>query len=397
VNRPRHSPDLVSLPRRRFLGALAGIPPLVAAGTLAAADEDAAPGDPSGLIIRQKGPDNLEFPFSRLDSFLTPTDQFFVRNHFDVPTLAAADWKLKIEGHVERPFEIGYEELRKLPSQTSTALLECAGNGRVFLKGTQLGLRWELGGVSNGEWTGVPLAGLLDRAGIKPGAVDVILEGADRGESRPPFPATPGVISFSRSLPVTKATSPEVLLAYQMNGADLTVPHGYPVRAIVPGWYGMASIKWLTRIVVSEKPFDGFFQTFSYTLWTRPNGIPTLTPVTEIDVKSQIARPSPFEVVRKASPYRIFGAAWSGNADVLRVDVSTDSGKSWSAAKLLGRPVPFAWQLWELDWKTPEQPGRVTLLSRATDSRGRTQPAERDADRRDAMITHTLPIEVDVR
>lgn len=381
--------------RRQFLGAVAAAP-LVAAGSALAQSVDGA-GDETGLIIRQKGPDNLEFPFSRLKDFVTPTDQFFIRNHFEVPTLKAADWTLRVEGHVERPFELKYDELKKLAATTRTALLECAGNSRVFLKGTQLGLRWEMGGVSNAEWTGIPLAELLDRAKVRPGAVEVILEGADRGESRPPFPATPGAISFSRSLPLEKALKPEVLVAHQMNGAELTVPHGFPVRAIVPGWYGMASIKWLTRIVVTDRPFDGFFQTFNYTIWTRPNGIPTLTPVTEIDVKSQIARPASYETIARGTKTRVFGAAWAGEADVSKVDVSTDGGKTWAAARLLGEPVPFCWRFWELEWTTPAQPGPVILMSRATDSRGRTQPAERDADRRDAMITHTLPVEVTIR
>jgi DMSO/TMAO reductase YedYZ molybdopterin-dependent catalytic subunit len=350
----------------------------------------------SGLIIRQKGPDNLEFPFSQLDSFVTPTEQFFVRNHFEVPTLKAADWKLKVEGHVEKPLELNLADLQAVPQTMLTSLLECAGNSRVFLKGAQLGLRWELGGVSNAEWTGVRLVDVLQRAGIKPGAVDVILEGADRGESKSPFPATPGVISYARSLPLKKAVSTEVILAHQMNGRPLTVPHGFPVRVVVPGWYGMASVKWLTRIIVIDKPFDGYFQTMSYTIWQRTNGFPTLTPVAEIDVKSQIARPAAFEVLPKSSDYRIHGAAWAGEADVTKVDISTDGGKSWAPAKLLGDSVPFAWRLWEFSWKTPAESGRHVLMARATDNRGRVQPMDRDPDRRDSMITHVLPVDVEI-
>jgi DMSO/TMAO reductase YedYZ molybdopterin-dependent catalytic subunit len=378
--------------RRQFLGTIATVPLLPAALSNRAV-ADSSP----GLIIRQKGPDNLEFPFSQLDSFITPTEQFFVRSHFEVPVLKAADWKLKVEGHVERPFELNLADLQAMPQTTQTSLLECAGNGRVFLKGAQLGLRWELGGVSNATWTGVRLADVLERAGIKAGASEVILEGADRGDSKPPFAATPGVISYARSLPLKKASSAEVILAHQMNGEPLTVPHGHPVRAVVPGWYGMASVKWLTRIVVTDKPFDGYFQTMSYTIWQRPNGIPTLTQVAEIDVKSQIARPAAFEVIAKSSEYRIHGAAWAGEADITKVDVSADAGKSWSAAKLLGESVPFAWRLWEFPWKTPAEAGRHVLMARATDSRGRTQPMERDSDRRDSMITHVLPVDVEIR
>src|SRR5205807_2961645 len=143
---------------------------------------------------RQKGPDNLEFPFAALDTFLTPNEQFYVRTHFEVPELDARTWRLKVEGAVERPFAIGYDELRKMPAHTLTALLECSGNGRVFLEPPQVGIRWELGGVSNAEWTGVRLADVLDRAGVKAGAVEVILEGADKGAFREPDPKTPGVI-----------------------------------------------------------------------------------------------------------------------------------------------------------------------------------------------------------
>src|SRR5262249_4363702 len=145
-----------------------------------------------------------EFPFATLDSFLTPNEQFYIRSHFDVPKLDANTWRLKVEGAVTKPFEIDYDEMRKMPSHTLTALLECSGNSRVFLKPPQIGIRWELGGVSNAEWTGVRLADVLERAGVKEGAVEVVLEGADRGEFKSPNPPSPGVISYARSLPLKK-------------------------------------------------------------------------------------------------------------------------------------------------------------------------------------------------
>jgi DMSO/TMAO reductase YedYZ molybdopterin-dependent catalytic subunit len=188
-----------------------------------------------------------------------------------------------------------------------------------------------------------------------------------------------------------------VLLAYQMNGKDLPVAHGWPVRVVVPGWYGMASVKWLKRIIVSEQPFLGYFQMLSYTIWRRRAGIAELTPVAEIQVKSQIARPTRDEVVAAGSKYRIFGAAWTGEAQVAKVEVSTDAGKQWSAARLLGEPVKYAWRLWEHQWSTPANVGRHVVMARATDDRGNTQPFQRDADRRDAMITHVEPIPVEVR
>jgi DMSO/TMAO reductase YedYZ molybdopterin-dependent catalytic subunit len=350
------------------------------------------------VITRQVNPDNIEFAFPTLNSFLTPNEQFYIRSHFNVPRLTAAEWKVRVEGHVDRPFEIGFDELRRLESRTITALLECAGNGRVFLQPLQAGLRWEQGGVSNAEWTGVPLATLLDRAGVRSGAVEVILEGYDTGRVGLPSPASAGEISFARSLPLDKARSADVLLVWQMNGEDLTPHHGFPVRVVVPGWYGMASIKWLKRIVVTDRPYNGYFQTFAYTIWQRPHeGLPTLVSVGEQDVKSQIARPAAQENIPAGGTCRIFGAAWAGKPEITRVDVSTDGGKTWNAATLDEKSVSNAWRFFHFDWQTPRTPGKNILMSRATDARGRTQPMLHDPDRRDAMITFVQPLEVHVR
>ncbi len=381
--------------RRAFLAG-AALLPLV--GRLDAADEPPKEGRAfPGMIVRQKNPDNIEFPFSALDGFITPNEHFYVRTHFEVPKIEAKGWRLKIEGAVGKPFEIDYDELRKMPAHTQTALLECSGNGRVFLDPPQVGLRWELGAVGNAEWTGVRLADVLERAGVKDGAVEVILEGADKGEMREPNPRTPGVIPFARSMPLGKAKRPEVLLAYKMNGKDLPPAHGFPVRAVVAGWYGMASVKWLQRIIVTDRPFNGFFQTFTYTVWQKREGLPTLVPVSEIQVKSQIARPALGEILPRKSDYRVFGAAWTGGAVVERVEVSSDGGKNWAEAKLLDKGIPHAWRLWEYRWQTPGEAGPCKLMARATDSRGRTQPMERDRNRRDAVISHVLPVEVEIR
>jgi DMSO/TMAO reductase YedYZ molybdopterin-dependent catalytic subunit len=349
-----------------------------------------------GLIARQKNPDNLESPFPALNSFLTPTHLFYVRSHFAVPELDAGSWRLKIEGAVKKTVEISHDDLRKMPAHTLTAVLECSGNGRVFLKPPQVGIRWELGGVSNAEWTGVRLADVLERAGLREDAVEIILEGADKGAFTDPNPKTPGVIHYSRSLPLKKARRPEVLLAYQMNGKDLPAAHGFPVRAIVAGWYGMASVKWLQRIIVTDAPFQGYFQTFTYTIWERSRGEPTLVPVTEVQVKSQIARPASHERIPGGTKYRVFGAAWVGDSAIRKVEVSTDEGKTWTEAKLLGKDVAFSWRFWEHTWQTPTRPGRHVLMARATDVRGRVQPMKRDDDRRDAVISHVLPIEVEI-
>lgn len=349
-----------------------------------------------GVITRQKGPDNVEFPFWTLDRFLTPDEQFYVRTHFEVPHLDRAAWTLTVEGAVERPLRIGYDELVRMPTHTLPALLECSGNGRAFLKPPPSSLWWELGAVGTAEWTGVRLSDVLARAGVKAGAVEVLLEGADRGEILKPGVESPGLIQYSRSLPLEKAGRPEVLLAFQMNGKDLSPAHGFPVRVVVPGWYGMASVKWLTRIAVLDEPFHGYFQTFEYAVWRRQQGQPSLVAVTDIQVKSQIARPMECEVVPAGTPYLVYGAAWAGEADVTGVDVSTDGGRSWEPATLTGDAKPFCWRFWEFEWKSPPA-GKAVLMARAADSQGRTQPMERDDDRRDAVLTHPLPVTVEVR
>jgi DMSO/TMAO reductase YedYZ molybdopterin-dependent catalytic subunit len=347
-----------------------------------------------GLIVRQQEPMNLEFPFSSLDSFVVPTERFYVRNHFAMPQLAAATWSLEVTGAAARPFRIGYEELRRLPSVTRTVTFECAGNNRVALVPRERGVLWGSGAVGNAEWTGVPLAALLERAGLQGTAVEVVLEGADEGAVNED-PRSPGPIHFARGLPIAKARQ-DVLLAYRMNGRDLTPAHGFPVRAVVPGWYGMASVKWLTRIVAVERPFQGFYQTLDYAYWERPAGLPTLRPIGEMDVKASIARPAAFEVIAAGQPYRVHGAAWTGEGDITQVEVSTDGGATWAAARLLGERVPHAWRLWESTWAAPVA-GRHTLMARATDSRGRTQAMRRDLDRRNYMISHVLPVLVDAR
>ena len=234
---PKHVVD-----RRVFLGGAAvGMLPLVSTekGDNKVGENRSEKGARiPGVITAEKDPDNLEYPFASLDDFLVPNEQFFVRTHFHVPELDPKSWRLKIEDAVRKPLEIDYDELRRMPSHTLTALLECSGNSRVFLKPPQNGIRWELGGVGNAQWTGVRLADVLERAGVKNDAVEVIAEGADKGEIKPPKPASPGVISFARSLSLTKARRPEVLLAYKMNGKDLPAIHGGRYGCSLPA--GMA-------------------------------------------------------------------------------------------------------------------------------------------------------------
>jgi DMSO/TMAO reductase YedYZ molybdopterin-dependent catalytic subunit len=348
----------------------------------------------AGKIVRGETPLNLEMPFEKLESFLTPTKSFYVRTHFRIPSIDRDAWWLHVEGDVENSFAINYEELLELESVTIPVTLECAGNNRSFLEPKVKGVQWGLGAVGTAEWTGVPLSILLDRASVKANGCHVILEGADGGMLEDPK-SPPGELKFARSIPVAKARA-DVLLAYKMNGRELPPEHGFPLRAIVPGWYAMASVKWLQRIIVTEQPFTGYYETIDYAYWERREAIAELTPLTEMQVKAQIARPAQGEVVPANSSVRVHGAAWTSDGEITKVELSTDGGATWVEVKMLGESEPNAWRLWEFNWRTPAAAGRRTLISRATDSLGRTQPVERNRDRGTYMINHLLPITVEV-
>jgi len=347
-----------------------------------------------GRIVRSEEPLNLEMPFETTDNFITPTKSFYVRTHFPIPKIDRDAWWLHVEGEVEKPFAIDYEELLKLESLTVPVTLECAGNNRNFLEPKVKGVQWGLGAVGTAEWTGVPLSVLLNRAVVRSSAREVILEGADHGMLDDPK-SPPGELRFSRSVSLEKARR-DVLLAYRMNGNDLPPEHGFPVRAIVPGWYAMASIKWLQRIIVTDQPFAGYYQTLDYSYWKRPGDVAELSPLTELQIKAEIAKPAQSDKVPANSTVRIHGAAWASGDEIVRVEVSTDGGSTWKEATLLGESKPNAWRFWEFNWKTPTAPEKQTLVARATDSLGRTQPAHRDPDRGTYMINHLLPITVEV-
>jgi DMSO/TMAO reductase YedYZ molybdopterin-dependent catalytic subunit len=348
-----------------------------------------------GRIVRSEDPLNLEMPFERLDSFITPTEAFYVRTHFPIPAIDRDAWWLHVEGEVEKPFAINYERLLELESRTIPATLECAGNNRNFLEPKVKGVQWGLGAIGTAQWTGVALSILLNRAEPKPGACEVILEGADGGALEEPKRPS-GKVQFARSIPLAKART-DVLLAYKMNDTDLPPQHGFPLRAIVPGWYAMASIKWLQRIIITDQPFTGYYQTMDYSYWKRRGDIADLAPLTEMQVKAEIAKPAQGEIVPANSNVRVHGAAWTSDGEITKVELSTDGGGTWNEAKFVDESIPNTWRLWEFEWRTPSKPGKQTLVTRATDSRGRTQPVERDPDRGTYMINHLLPIEIEVR
>jgi DMSO/TMAO reductase YedYZ molybdopterin-dependent catalytic subunit len=347
-----------------------------------------------GLILREKEPLNMESPPSALRERITRSDEFYVRNHFAEPDLARSKWRLKVEGAVRKPRTFSYRDLTAIGSQSRVAVMECAGNGRVFLAPKEEGVQWQSGAVGNARFTGVPLTKLLDRVGILSAAVDVVFEGADHGEIEDE-PASPGDIHFARSVPVATARRGGVLLAYEMNGEPLTRSHGFPVRVVVPGWYGMASVKWLTRIVVTDRPFDGFFQSLQYSRWERMNGTPTLVPVTQLQVKSIIVEPAIGSVLPAGEPYIVRGQAWTGAGTVARVEVSVNGGRTWAQARMTSPASRHTWRSWAFDWRPAA--GEYSLMARATDSQGRTQPMDRDTDRRSYEIHHVVPTPVVVR
>jgi DMSO/TMAO reductase YedYZ molybdopterin-dependent catalytic subunit len=348
-----------------------------------------------GRIIREREPLNLEYPFEQLDEFLTPNDLFYIRSHFKAPMLDRQDYRLAVYGAVERPLKISYEELLAMPSVTQAATIECAGNGRIFMVPQVKGAQWQLGAVSTANWTGVPLSALLERAGVNAEACEILFESCDRGTPKEE-PIPPGDTQYSRSLAMTKAH--DVIIAYQMNGEEISRDHGFPLRVVVPGHYGMAWVKWLTGIRVLTEPFKGYWQTSDYGYWDYDeNHNPLRRALGQMALKSSIARPRTREFVPAGQSYRVFGAAWGSDTVVEKVEVSTDDGKTWQSVDFLDEAQPFVWRRWEFDWKVPTETGTYTLKSRATDARGNVQPEHHDKRFGTYVIHHTFGIEVVVR
>jgi DMSO/TMAO reductase YedYZ molybdopterin-dependent catalytic subunit len=328
-----------------------------------------------------------------VDSYLTPAELFYIRSHFSAPRLELASYQLRIDGAVKNPISLSYQQLRDMPSETRVATLECAGNSRVFLIPQVSGAQWELGAVGNAEWTGVSLGTLLERAGLEEDACEIVLEGADKGTpTEEPIPPEP--ISYARSLPRDKAIRREVLIAYQMNGRDLPLTHGYPVRAIVPGHYGMASVKWLTHIHAVGEPFRGYWQTSDYGYWDYLDGKPVRRALGEMKLKAEITRPRVYETLVSNQRYTVFGIGWAGETDVTGISVSTDGGETWAEAEFLDPVQQYAWRRWKFDWLTPKKPGRYTLLARAKGADGSVQPDKHDQNYGTYVINYPLPIEV---
>jgi DMSO/TMAO reductase YedYZ molybdopterin-dependent catalytic subunit len=349
-----------------------------------------SPASAEPLIVRVREPENLETPLA--DLFTRDTAKFYVRSHFPVPTADAKALKLTVEGHVENKLELALDDLKKMETVSREIVLECAGNGRVFLVPAVRGAQWGHGAVGQAKWTGVPLGAVLERAKVKAGAGDVVLIGADKGSIADP--ATPGTINFDRGIPLAKAKKDETLLVWNMNDEPLTVAHGAPLRAIVGGWYGMASVKWLSRIVVLDKPHAGFFQTFDYSVWERPkDGLPQLVPITAIQPKAVITSPEAGTVLKAGAGIVVSGVAWAGENAVAKVELGING--DWVPVTV-ENAKPFEYARWETKIKGVAK-GPLKLAARCTDDKGRTQPDKRDADRRTYMINHLVPVEVTVK
>jgi len=361
-----------ALPRRAFLR-------LVSSVGAVAASTSFLPGEvllarqvlsKERLIARSMNPEDFETPAHLLTSWITPNDLFFVRSHFYTPSLPGEGWKLRVDGEVNNPLTLTLDDLRRLPSHTAVVTLECAGNGRAFFEPPVAGIQWEKGAVGTARWTGVRLADVLRQAGVRLSARYVWLDGADRGIGRAP--------DFVRHVPMQKAMHLETLLAYEMNGQPLPVPHGLPLRAIVPGWEGAYSVKWLTHIQVSDREHEGPFVQSGYRYPRRPVQPGTLVaaadtePLRALPVKSLITSPANGANVR-VGPVSISGFAWAGEAAIRGVDVSTDGGRTWTQARLGQDRAPYAWRQFEHTWR-PTEAGSFVVLSRANDDHGRVQP-----------------------
>jgi len=317
-------------------------------------------------VIRHE-PFNAETPERALVSAITPSRHVYVRTNFDVPSLDESQ-RITVGGAVNAPFTIAVHDLRALPQRTVGITIECAGNDRLGMHPLPTGEPWRRGAISTAMWTGVPLRALLERAMPDVDAVEIVVTGADSGERDD----ADGVVTFARSMPIADAFHDDVLVALSMNGTPITAEHGAPARLVVPGWYGMASVKWITSIEAVRVPFDGYFQRKRY-VYVEPNddAPASVTPVSRMRVKSMITTPD--EGARVSRHFVARGWAWSGYGAITRVEVGLDGGDSWSDATLGIPESPHAWTPWECALQTTRV-GRFSLRSRATDASGATQP-----------------------
>ncbi|HKV76890.1 MAG TPA: sulfite oxidase [Candidatus Sulfotelmatobacter sp.] len=324
------------------------------------------------MIVRSARFFDLETPVEFLNTWLTPVPHFFVRNHMHEPSeLSAENWRLTLGGEVDKPLTFTLADLEKLQTHSVVNTLECAGNGRSLHRPQVPGVQWGKGAVSTARFTGPRLRDILQSASIKSTGKHVMFRGLDEVPGKVP--------PFIRSIPIEKALDSDTLIATHMNGAPLTKHHGFPARALVPGWIGAASCKWLAEIKILESEFVGNFMSPGYRFPNQPvKPGDSVKPedthvVTGLNVKSVISGPVDGST-SKPGHVAIHGAAWAGEADVVKVEVSTDGGATWNAARLGREQSKYAWRLWNFEWSARR--GDYMIQSRATDSQGRVQPIE---------------------
>ena len=360
-----HGFDAVNLTGGMCAWAAAGFPVVTETTQAVASDDSSRQALEHGMVVHRAQPLNCETSIPALiGGVIMPNAHFYVRNHFPAPVIDGSTWRLDVAGLVERPLSLSLRELSRMPAETTAVTLECAGNGRYTLDPVVDGEPWRLGAVSTAEWTGVPLSHVLDHAGVLPEAGEVVFRGADRGAVE----GRPGEIYFERSLSLDTARGSQAVLAYAMNGEALPLQHGYPVRLVVPNWYGVASVKWLIAIELTDSPFDGHFQADKY--WYEADGYPR-EPCTLQRVRALITDPREDELL-SIGEITVRGVAWSGAAPIAQVEVSINDG-SWQQARLIGDRQRHSWQWWELLGKL-SQPGINSIRARATDLAGRSQP-----------------------
>jgi DMSO/TMAO reductase YedYZ molybdopterin-dependent catalytic subunit len=312
---------------------------------------------------------NHAMPLEALRYDLTPVGLHYLLVHYDIPAIDPAGWRLTVDGAVGRRLELDLDALRALPRRTVRVTLECAGNGRARLHPRPVSQPWLTEAVGTAEWTGTPLKSLLAEAGPGDGAVDVVFTGADHGIER-------GVEQdYQRALPIGEAMSDDVILAYEMNGAPLPPQHGYPLRLVVPGWYGMTQVKWLCAVTVSTETFTGFQNAVAYRL--KQDSDDEGEPVTRIRPRALMVPPGYPDFMSRnrfvrAGEHELVGRAWSGYAPVDRVEVSTDGARTWQPAHVEPAPERWAWSRWTYRWSA--QPGVHELMARAYDGAGNAQP-----------------------
>ncbi|MGH3133521.1 MAG: sulfite oxidase [Gaiellaceae bacterium] len=311
-------------------------------------------------------------PLEALRFAVTPVGLHYLLTHYDIPAVDGASWRLEVDGLVERPLSLSLDDLRARPGTELVSTMECAGNGRVHVEPHVVSQPWLLEAVGNARWRGTALAQLLEEAGVREGAVEVLFTGLDRGVEGGEEQ------SYARSLPLAEALREDVLLAYEVNGAPLPPQHGFPLRLLVPGWYGMTSVKWLARITVLDSPFDGYQHRHSYRLRQQEDDVGE--PVSRIQVRALMVPPGIPEFLTRArvvpaGECELEGRAWSGEAEIAAVEVSTDGGETWADATLdpgsLGR---WSWRGWRFTWSATR--GEYEVCCRATDGAGNVQPLE---------------------